>query len=811
MTSSWSFQRRSFTLPVLLLSLAILTQELLLVRLLAVGMWHHITYMVVTMALLAFGFAGTLLAVFPGLAGGKDSDGSLPFAIHSLLFSATTFLSGYAISTANIDTQSVFNENTRLWHLVGGVGWELLKLYLLVGLPILFGGLAVATALRQARGRLAGTYFANLLGSALGCAVFLLLLTPLGGRNLLLLTSALGAVAALKAHTRAITLLPAACILGLGFSCIAFQVVREMVVPSIEPKVTSKVFREYIDQHGHQREGKPIWDPLCRVEVTSDPQVPNGRKVVFQDGDAPTFIEPADFNRGAETMVPYQVHPDLKNICIIGAGGGRELQLATERGVERAVGVEINSATVSLLRGPYKAFTGNLVDHENVELVNDEGRAFLARSKEKFDYIQMTGVDTYAALNSGAYVNSESYLYTKNAFHEYLDHLNPGGYFSIIRYFFANQPRETLRLFVTAIEVLKERGIEEPWKHVMVIGPVTNIWGILIVSESPFEETTVTRVTSLVDGLRQGGSRIDIVHSPLGEQRTKNPFVHYTDGLKKGESSAALVAAYALNVEPVTDDSPFLYLYWHWGEQLRNLLGMGEEVSGSPTDAGMANMGGIPAGAMVLLSLLIQCTLVGLLLVIGPLVLFKARALAVPGRLRVITYFTCLGLGFMLLEIALAQRFALFLGHPTLSLSVVIGGMLFFSGLGCAISGLFPARRMALLGTFVAALAVVGILTFLPSITQEWLREKEMVRILMALGVIAPLAIFLGMPMACGLRILEKQGPDLIPWAFGVNGVASVVGSILAILLAQTMGFGGVLITSGVLYLLAFATCPRTA
>lgn len=795
------------TLPsIFLMSLAVLAQELLLVRLLAVGLWHHITYMVVTMALLAFGFAGTLLAVFPRLAGAPEGNGRAPFALYALLFGATTFVSGQAIGRADIDTWRVFGEDTTILDLFGGVGSELLHLYLLVSLPILFGGLAIVVALRQARQGLATAYYANLLGSGGGCVAFLFLLTPLGGPKLMLLTAALGGVAALMAVRNVATTIASSILIGICAAGAVSTTALEFLLPPIQP-VQSKVLHEYLEKMGHQLVGEPIWDPLCRVEVTHDPKDPNGRHTVFQDGDAPTFIEPKGFPPGAETMVPYILHPALKSLCIIGAGGGREMALAAERGVERVVGVEINKATVSLLHGPFKTFTGNLVDHPAVELVNDEGRAYLARNEEPFDYIQMTGVDTYAALNSGAYVNSESYLYTLDAFDEFLDHLKPGGYFSIIRYFFREQPRETLRLFVTAIEALRKRGIAEPWRHVLVLGPIGQ-WGILVVGHDPFTAETMTRVRGQLTNIRATHPLASIVHDPEGTEVADNPFNAFVSSFKEGKEDE-MIAAYPLNIKPVTDNSPFLYLYWKWGDVLKRLVGLEKSDSKTVANPGMANMGQMPVGAMVILSLLLQCTAVGLLLVIGPLLLFRARDLAMPGKTRTIVYFACLGLGFMLLEIALAQRFALFLGHPTLSLSVVIGGILVFSGIGCLISSRFQAPRMVAIATLTIPILVVVLTASLGPITGTWLKAPESVRILLALAVLAPVSLFLGMPMPSGLRVLERRSPDLVPWAFGVNGVASVIGSILAILLAETIGFQAVLLCAGGLYLLAFLMRPR--
>lgn len=803
--------RTGLALPLLVLSIAVLAQELLLVRLIAVPLWHHITYMVVTSALLAFGVAGTLLAIKPGLGGKDPRSSTRAFAWHSLLFGATTYVTAQAIGRVSIDTIDLLKEPMLLLRLFG--------LYLLVGLPLLFAGLAVTTALRTGGDGVARLYFVNLVGSGLGCVAFLLLLAPLGGPSLLLFTALLGIVAGVHAAFQVkarLTLGVGLVLLALTASGVVIPSLRDRLVPEGVP-VASKEIHRYM-REGHRRE-LTLWNALCRIDVTdlpgprTTPLEKARAKMIFQDGDAPTYLYPTEAPVAMETMVPYLMHPSAKSILVIGAGGGRELSLAAKQNLDRIVGVEINSATVSLLRDHYKDFTGNILGNPKIELVNAEARSYLSRHKERFDFIQMTGVDTYAALNSGAYVASESYLYTNEAFDTYLSHLNPGGYFSIIRLFFAEAERETLRLFVMAMQALERLGVKDPRSHLLVVN--TGSWGILVVGRSPIptERVGEIRSTVLAQAKAQEGTALALHYDP--EQKLKTPFTAYADAhVASEEARERFFSTYPFNVRPVDDDSPFFYLYHHWGLVLKRVLGMKTkgvegQTSADQANPWLANTGEVPTGQYVLLGLLGQAVLVGFLLVLGPLWAFRRRALAIPGRTRTIVYFGCLGLGFMLLEIGLAQKFSLFLGHPTLSLSVVLGGMLVFSGLGAFVSGKFPARVTSLATLVVAALAF-ALVFILPKITQTWLEAAEGTRILMALLVLLPLSFFMGMPMPSGLRLLSQHGSDLVPWAFGTNGVASVVGSILAIVLAMEVGFTGVLIISGGLYLLAAATRLRT-
>jgi spermidine synthase len=784
--------------PLFVLSAAVLAQELLLVRLIAVPLWHHITYMVVTSALLAFGVAGTALVLFPRLGGSEQDGGRNAFGGHCVGFAAGTLLAGAVIQRASIDTVDLLTEPALLLPLFG--------LYLVAGLPLFFGGLAVAAALKHAGDGLARSYFANLFGSALGCALFLLLLGPLTGPHLLLTTAALALLAALLT-TRARMVRFSALGLLLLLALVAMPgPLADFVLPEAR-FVQSKEIHHYQQDLGHKIE-RTLWNPLCRIDITEPPaSAPDRTKMIFQDGDAPTFLFPRGHTPAAETLVPYTMRPGLESLLVIGAGGGRELDLATQQGVDRIVGLEINATTASLLTDHYREFTGNIPAKAGVELVNAEGRAWLARNNETFDWIQMTGVDTYAALNSGAYVASESYLYTSDAFDAYLKHINPGGYFSIIRLFF-EPDRETLRLYVMALDALKRIGAKDPGKHAIVLknGP----WGILVIGRDPIPAERTAAVRAIVAA---SGNTVSLHHDP--EQDLGSPFSAYAKACAQGTESA-FCAAYPFDVSPVNDDSPFFYLQFHWGTVFKRLFGMEAEdspkgmhktVLGS-ADPWLANTGQIPTGQLVLLGLLAQAILFGVLLVLGPLLAMKRRALTVPGAGRAIAYFLFLGLGFMLFEIALAQKLALFLGHPTWSLAIVIGGMLLASGLGALWSGRRDAARLTLRAPISVTIAAVALALLLPIATDAWLGFPHLARCALALVLIGPAAFLMGMPMPSGLRLLAARNTELVPWAWGVNGVASVAGSILAIVLAMEFGFTAVLLIAAGLYACAAWSRP---
>lgn len=774
-----------------LVSAAVLALQVLLTRILSVQMWHHHSYMVVTMTLLGFAAAGSLVTVRPGLL---EGDPRTRLAWCGILFAVSSLL-GYLVLAGTAGAASDLSAGGHFFTL------GLFYSYLLV--PYLFGGLVVVIALSVAR-EVHKLYFVNLVGSALGAWVFVASVSGLGAERLLVLCAATGPLAALaflrgaRAEGGPSLTMPRA-VAGLALVLCGGLYV---VAPDwLEVEVASnKAEADHLARAGGDTDLEEVrWSTLCRLSVA---QMPGGMKNIYQDGDAITVMHSDESWKQvppiALNTVGYQVHElsghtDL-DVLAIGIGGGIDLRYALDHNVKSVLGIEINAETVQLVGEEYAEFNGDIYHREGVEVMTGEGRSALRRLDRKFDHIQLSGTDTYTAGNSGAYVLSESYLYTSEALEEYFDHLTPRGTLGFIRLAY-DPPREMLRLVAIGLTELRERGVAEPSRHVAVVTHE---------QQHPLDPTLVVRFSACVFSMEPFSEAV-LDQLSLADDLWPEHFAHYVPGRTDGpyaELAAAIDAgteedfydSYHWDVRPVADDSPFFFNFHHWGA----LFGGEEEESE------WLELTGGPMGLKILATLLIQTSVLVTLLVILPLFLLRREGLKAPNAGRHLVYFLALGAGFMFLEISTIQRLVLFLGHPTYSLAVTLCSFLLFAGLGSLWAGRYIGREARMLRRIVPLLAVVILVLVLvfEAVLGATLSQPLPMRIVIVMLLLAPMNFLMGMPFPLGLARLKKLEPRLVPWALGVNGGASVVASILCIVVAMESGFRSVSICAIAIYLL---------
>jgi hypothetical protein len=789
-------------LGLFLVSAAVLALQVLQTRVLSVQMWHHHSYMVVTMTLLGFAAAGSLVTVVPGFLRG---DVPRRMGVAGLLFFAST-IAGFVILAQTADRAAEMTARGSY------VALSLFYSYLL--LPYFFGGLVVTLALSCARD-VHKLYFVNLTGSALGAWVFIAGVTPLGGERLLVGCAATGALAGAVLLAHAGGLWRALSVASLAVAAVLFWgAPRWLHVEVASNKAETDLLAnvpgaEVLDSR---------WTPLCRLDVVSVPPqdgIPQPIRI-YQDGDAITVMHtdasweheaPAGLN--TLVYVPHQTRlaaaggeGERPDALVIGVGGGIDLRYALAQGARSALGIEINPETVRLMREDLREQSGGIYDRR-VELPDGtvqttavevgEGRSALRRKDERYDVIELSGTDTYTAGNAGAYVLSESYLYTSQALAEYFDHLDPGGTLGIIRLAY-DPPRESLRLFAIALTALRERGVERPSEHAAVIyheqehrrtGEIVRFaCGVFSPDPLPADATALYAQAGLVPGYR-------CAYVPgLAEQ---NAFTELAAAIDAG-TEEAFYDAYHWDVRPVDDDSPFFFNFHHWSSLL------GEDKAANEWN----ELTGGPIGLRILGTLLVQTSLLTALLVAVPLLFLKRKGLATPSAGRHLVYFLCLGAGFMFLEISTAQRLVLFLGHPTYSLTVTLSSFLFFAGLGSLYARRYhadPARALRRVVPLLALLiGLYGVL--LEPLCDALLALPLAARVAYSVALLAPLNFLMGMPFPIGLARLQRLAPSLVPWAQGANGGASVIASILCIVVAMESGFRAVSFAALAMYLI---------
>jgi spermidine synthase len=794
---------------IFLVSAAILAYEILLMRLLSIIQWHHFAYMVISLALLGFAASGTFLA----LAGGRITR-HFPGA-----YVGNALLFGLLAPGAFLLVQEIpFNPLELPWDPRQPL--TLMAIYGVLLVPFFCGANCICLAFFRFRERIHGIYGANLLGSgagALGVVYLLSVFMPLYALRvvgMLGLAAGLAALVQCGMHHR---WLAAGAITVLSVVMLLPQIPLELKLSPY--KGLSQALRVQGAQLVTERSGplglvSVVESPLIpfrnapglSLNATSEPPLQLG---LFIDGDSLSVItwfqgelDGLTYLEEMTSALPYALL-ERPSALILGAGGGSDVLQSLYHHVRRVDAVELNGQVVDLVRKDMALFSGGIYDRDPVRVHVAEGRGFLAGSPEQYDLIQIGLLDSFSASSAGLYALSEGYLYTIEAFDVYLRHLSPGGILAITRWI-KLPPRDTLKLFATAIEALKRQGVANPGDHLALI----RSWNTstLVCSPDPLNDQQVSTLLRFCQdrwfdvawypGMKAGeANRFTILERPFFFQAALQLL---------GPEVGRFLADYPYNLTPATDDQPYFFHFFRW----RSL----------PEFLAFTRRGGLPYvewGYLVLAGTLLQAALASLLLVLMPLWLSGAgtrrqKARAVRYRFLV-GYFLAIGLAFLFIEMAFIQKFILFLSHPIYAVSVVVCAFLVFAGLGSAWSARLQGGSggaTSLRQPVVLAVSAIGFLSVvytlvLPPVFEQLISLADTTKIVISMALIAPLAFFMGVPFPTGLTRLGELAPDLIPWAWGVNGCASVLSAILATLLAMQLGFTVVVFMAVCLYGLA--------
>ena len=471
--------------------------------------------------------------------------------------------------------------------------------------------------------------------------------------------------------------------------------------------------------------------------------------------------------------------------------------LALYHGAEEIDAVELDPAVVELVAEDYAEFAGGIYTRPEVDLHLGEARSYVARSEEKYDLVQIPLLYSFGAAAAGTQSLHESYTYTVEAMRLYLERLKPGGILSVTLWA-KLPPRDTVKLFATAVEALEARGVAEPGERLALI----RSWKTttLLVRNGAFPPQEIAALRDFAEA-----RSFDLAWYPRIEAAEANrynilerPWFFEAATALLGPDPNDFIDRYKFAIQPATDDRPYFHDFFRWRflPELASLRAQGT--------AAMLDM-----GYLVLVATLAQAAVLSLLLILAPLVIGRRRFAGTAGKGPVSAYFLALGLAFLFIEIAYLQWFILFLGHPLYSVAVVLAGFLVFAGLGSAAAPWLD-RRLGVERLRAPAVAVIGIaaialayLLALPEIFARLIGLGDAAKIALSLALIAPLAFFMGMPFPLGIARAARWSADLVPWAWGINGCASVIAAILATLMAMHIGFTAVVVIAVALYLAA--------
>jgi spermidine synthase len=815
-----------------LLSAASLAFEVNLTRLFSVAQFYHFAFMTVSLALLGFGASGTFLS----LAGGRIRHPERALTLLAWTF-ALTAVGSYGL------TQALPFDSFRV--ALDPRQWGILALhYVALSLPFFCAGAATGLLLSLQRGAVGRTYAANLAGSGLGCLLAVVLPSRTGAEGMVLLTAGLGGLSALLFSRPRWpgTLLQLAVAGGLFLT--AFH-----LPPVLEIRLSPYKGLSYALLYPDSRLLFRAWNGISRVDVVESSLIrslpgqgiacrgqPPPQRALFVDGDDLSPIthvtDPAELAPLTDcllTALPYRLRPGARAL-VLDPRGGWDLWVALAEGARSVTAVEPNPLVVAAVRAQ-GAWAGNLYDRPDVALFVEDGRAFLARAGPEYDVILIALPAPYHPVTSGAYSLAENYRYTVESFVAAMRRLTDGGLFGVVRWT-QSPPSEEVRAFALAVEAVERTG-GDPARSLVALRSYNQV--LILARRGPFTAPELAAIRQFA-----AARSLDLVYAPDIRPEEANRYnvmptpEHYLAfvGLMEAEDRTRWLAAYPFDVAPPTDDRPFFGHFFRW-RQVPEVLAMAGHVwqpfggAGYLVPLALLGIAVVAAAGLILLPLAGQWNGIypvqdgmnpGLRGRINPALQDRAGEwngiypvqdgmnpglrgrINLQGRINPalrLAPFGFLGLGFMLVEIPLLQRFILFLGHPAYAMAGVLGALLLFSGLGSLLSARVPPRRalegvvgvVVLYGLGMSLLS--GPLLGLPF----WARAT-----ITGLGL-APLGVAMGMPFPRLLGALQEREPALVPWAWGVNGALSVVASVLAALMALSWGFRAVLLAGAVAYL----------
>jgi hypothetical protein len=458
--------------------------------------------------------------------------------------------------------------------------------------------------------------------------------------------------------------------------------------------------------------------------------------------------------------------------------------------------VELDQNRLHLLTGELAQFFGWPLLREKVTLHLREARSFVTAGEERFDLIQLSLMDSAGAASAGVYAQSANYLYTTEAFREYLRQLQPHGLLAVTRWL-KLPPRDALKLFATAADALRASGVEHPGRQLILIRGWNST--TLLVKNGGFTEPELEALRGFCER-----HSFDLAWYPGMKEREANRFnileqPYFYQGAKAilGSGRREYFDNYKFELRPASDDRPYFFHFFKW--------------STLPEIASLYRSGGLSLlelGYPVLMATLLQALIASALLILAPLHFLRKKGEERDGGHpgRVVLYFSFIGLAFLFVEIAFIQKFILFLGHPLYAVAVLLCGFLIFSGLGSRFAArLNPGVQPRVILGVVAVLCAIALLYLwlLPILLEGLIGLSDGIKILLSLLLLAPLAFCMGMPFPLGLATLAAGAPRLVPWAWGINGCASLISAVLATLLAIHCGFTAVIMVAVLLYLAA--------
>jgi hypothetical protein len=759
---------------------ASLLLEVVLTRIFSATMYYHFTFLAIALALFGVGASGVYVYVrserFPFE---KLTEQLTSYANK---FAATTVLALVYVLANPIETITGKLDPTS----AGGPAFTsrtLLQLILLNGfaaLPFFYSGMVVSLSVAHWRRDIDRVYFFDLCGAGLAALLAGVLLGLFGGPQLVIVVAVAAAAAAVMFSWHAGGWRRAGTLAAIVVLFLVNAWTPFIKVPSLKGVDSGKVQFER-------------WNAFSRVTAEKLP----GRYSIKIDASAATDINSlesvATRKWAAEVSAfAYGLFPGgASKVLIIGPGGGNDVVNALASGAKSVTGVEVNPIIADkIMKGAFLKESGGLYHDPRVHVVADEGRSFIRRSSERFEVIQATLVDTWAATAAGAFALTENTLYSLEAFEDYYAHLSDTGVVTMTRWYQGDDP-ESSRLVLLAAGALEKTGVPANATRKHIYFARRGGRGTLVAKRTEFTPEEL----ALLDAAART-NQFETILSPT------TPGTSNLEKMVDAGAWSRLVRAQGKDLTPPTDDRPFFFYFLKPGElwNVRNHF-KGDVSIGNPA-------------VWILLAFGFTVIALAIAFIVLPLVVHRRDALRGGGpggaarRGLGLVYFALLGLAFITVEVALLQKFGFFLGHPAYALVVVLFSILFATAGGARLSGRIPAARrgQAALVSGLLLAAVCGIYAMtLNDALRNWVAWGLAARVLTSAALVGLCGVLMGVMLPTGVKLVAERDASIVPWGWGINGATSVIGTVGATIIAIHHGFTRTLLVGAVTYAIAGA------
>lgn len=789
--------KRVLSFLIFIVAAAALLLELTLIRVFDVLWYPHMAFMVITLAMFAFGLAGVYLSIRPKI---KETLTTRYIATLVSLMVLSTLAVIPVINAFKFDFSAIGGQDTPRAVL------NFFIIYSSISIPFFISGLILSSGFSAYAGEIRRLYCWDLIGASLGCLLIIPLLPPFGTVGLIVIVAAMGLLAlAILLPNWLLRCIPLAAAIGL----VAVVVLKDGYY-DFSPHMDKRGLATLMADQGFV-DGS-WWDPISKIDVVRYPKKDAIRWIAYDGGSQTSYFYKFDGDYaqlrdqlpdkatshfwGRGVLVSHFLKQDTdQEVLIIGSAGGQEAKAALVYGAKHVDGIELVGKVVELGKGKYNEFIGGVMNAPQCNIQKGEGRSFLRSCNKKFDIIQLNSNHTSSSIAAGSGALSATYLQTTDAYKEYFTHLTPDGILHINHHIYP-------RMLLTAAKAWRELGLNDFKNHVLVL-EVPESWDNLptfLVKMSPWTGEEVSKIRSFMNGSV-------FAVNPYGPAAEN----FLSDAFFSGELPAELEKKIPYNISATTDDRPF---FNHLIKTVKELPDEDRDAFVNMSVSGLLNsrlQNGLPRDIIHLVVTSGAALVFAAIFTIVPLLFSRTGQEKWQGKGETLLYFSCIGMGFIIFELISIQVFMKLIGYPLYTYTVVVFTYLIGAGIGSVSSEmlqLFERRRyfVCFIGIILSALVIA----FGYQVCFAYLLALgTFLRSLCAVLFLFPLTFFLGMAFPLGILSTRDKPAGTVAWAWAFNGLFTVIGSITAVILSLYLGFRNMLLFAICCYIIAMVCSSR--